>query len=110
MNITEYGNVTVLIPKDDLVGEFVDVFKAKTAERLALGKFDLVVDCTSLDGFDSAGLEALVDLQNRCEDELGSVKLCGLDETLTKILDITRLMRRFEVFAELESAVKSFDQ
>ncbi len=109
MNITEYGSVTVLTPKDDLVGEYVEIFKEKTGEHVAQGKFDIVVDFSSVGGLDSTALEALVDLQNQCEEELGSVKLCELDETLTKILDITRLMRRFEVFAQLEPAVKSFE-
>ena len=57
---------------------------------------------------DSEGLEALLDVQDKCEDEYGNVKLCGLDETAQKILEITRLDRRFEVFGDLDATVKSF--
>jgi len=107
-SITDYGNVTALTVQEELAGEEAEIFTGRAADCLNRGKFNFVVDCASLDGFDSAGLEALLDLQNRCEDQLGAVKLCSLNETCAKVLEITRLARRFEIFGELESAVKSF--
>ncbi|MCG8406521.1 MAG: STAS domain-containing protein [Phycisphaerales bacterium] len=106
--ITKYDNVAVLIVKDDLVGEEVEVFCGQSDQCVADGFFNIVVDCTAVGVFDSMGLEALLDLQNKCEDEFGNVKLCGLDETLTRILEITRLMRRFEVFDDVDAAVGNF--
>jgi anti-anti-sigma factor len=105
---TEYGLVTVLTVKDELAGDEVDVFNGKTAQCVASRRFNLVVDCSGVGTMDSAALESLLDLQDKCEDELGSVKLFGLDATCAKILEITRLARRFEAFPDLESAVKSF--
>ncbi len=106
--LTQYGNVTVLAVKDDLSGEEVDSFIEQTGRCTQEGRHAVVVDCAELAGVDSRGLEALVDLQNTCESELGSVKLCGLNSTCAKILEITRLGRRFECFDDLDSAVKSF--
>jgi anti-anti-sigma factor len=108
IKITNYENVAVLTLKDDLAGDTVEVFNGRSAQCLEEGRFNIVVDCSSASGFDSAGLEVLLDLQNKCEDQLGAVKLYGLDQTCTTILEITRLARRFEIFADLESAVKSF--
>jgi anti-anti-sigma factor len=106
--VTEYENVTVLTIKDDLAGDAVEPFVEQASRCMEQGRHDLVVDCTSLGGVDSAGLEAFVDMQNKCEDALGAVKLCGLDETTEKILEITRLARRFETFEDVDTAVRSF--
>jgi len=108
INVSQYEHVTVLTTKEDLAGEAVDALRHKFDKCLEEGRCHLVVDCTAIDAIDSAGLEALLAAQHRCEDALGVVKLCGLDETCAKILEITRLNRRFEVFDNLESAVKSF--
>lgn len=105
---TNYGNVAVLTVKDDLSADGVEAFSLRVRQALEGGNRLFVVDCTSVHAFDSAGLEALLELQTKCDEELGAVKLCGLDETCSKILEITRLSRRFEFFDELDSAVKSF--
>jgi anti-anti-sigma factor len=108
ISIHHYQTVTVLTLKEDLTGEEVGAFSTETARLLDHGKYHLLVDCTHSGGLDSAALEALLDVQSKCEERLGTVKLCGLDGTCSKILEITRLARRFEVFEDLESAVKSF--
>ncbi len=108
IKVTQYENVAVLTVKDDLVGDSVDVFAERFAQCLHEGHCEIVVDCSAVGGFDSAALEALIDLQTQCEEQCGAAKLCGLDETCAKILEITRLARRFEAFDDLEAAVKSF--
>jgi anti-anti-sigma factor len=108
LHATNYGNVTVITVRDELAGETVEVFAGQVAKCLADGQHRLVLDCSNLAGLDSSGLEALLSLQNSCEEQLGAVKLCGLDATSAKILEITRIARRFETFDDLDSAVKSF--
>ncbi len=106
--ITDYGAVTVLTLKEDFVEEEVEEFRDRAAQCMKERKLNVIVDCSGIAAMSSLALEALVDFQNQCEDELGLVKLCGLDDTCRKIMEITRLSRRFEMFDELESAVKSF--
>jgi anti-anti-sigma factor len=108
VTVTSYGIVTVLTPRDDLLGDEVPTFIHRADQCVADEHFHVVVDCTSVCGLDSAGLEALLDLNEKCEAQLGSVKLCCVDANCAKILEITRLARRFEAFDDLESAVKSF--
>lgn len=108
IEITNYDNVAVLTVREDLAGEMVELLTDRASQCLEDGGSNVVVDCGSVGGFDSAGLEALLAVQSECEDRLGTLKLCSLNETCAKILEITRLARRFEVFEDLESAVRSF--
>lgn len=107
-SVSRYNKVVVLSVKDDLVGEEVEQFVSRSTRSIEESGHDLVIDCSHLTGLDSAALEALADLQNKCEESLGAVKLCCMDETCQKILNLTRLARRFECFDDLDSAVKSF--
>ncbi len=107
-NVTRFDNATVISVKDDLAGEDVEAFANRASSCVGEGVFNLVVDFGQVGAIDSAGLEALLDLKDRCEEHFGSLKLCGLDETLVRVLEITRLMRRFEAFEDVDAAVRSF--
>lgn len=107
-SIAKYDHVAVLVVKDDLAGDALEDFGVRVEQCMAEGCYCLVVDCSDVGVFDSAGLETLLDFQDKCEEELGSVKLCSLDESLSKVLEITRLKRRFETFSDLDAAVRSF--
>jgi anti-anti-sigma regulatory factor len=56
---------------------------------------------------DSRGLEALTALQRACRDNLGLLKLCGVDATIGKILEMTRLNRTLECCRDLDAAMAS---
>lgn len=106
--VAKYDTVAVLTSKEDLTRDSIEQFRHVAEKCMNEGFHNLLVDCTQVHAIDSVGLEALLELQDRCEDQLGCVKLCALEESISKILDITRLVRRFESFEDLDSAVRSF--
>lgn len=105
---THYGDVSVLTIKGELTSETLDDFIEQRDQVIAGSHHRLVVDCQTLDGIDSTGLEALCALRQACEALGGTVRICALDAVGRKILEITRLDRRFELFDDLDSAVRSF--
>lgn len=106
--MTRYSSVAVLSSNEEIGGEALPTFSDKADTCFQDGCPNIVVDCESVPAVDSSGLEFLLDLQDRCEELLGAVKLCNLDDTLQTIFRITRLNRRFEIFADLDTAVRSF--
>ncbi len=106
---TDYGGVSVLTVRDELAGDAVEAFSNEVSHCIERRRFDIVLDCGALVQVDSVGLEALLDLWERCEAGSGAVRLCNVDHVFVKVLEITRLSRRFEVFDDLESAVQSFN-
>ena len=63
---------------------------------------------TRMLGIDSAGLETLLWTRDYCDENNSQLRLAGLDENCSKILEITRLDKEFDSYAELAEAVKSF--
>jgi anti-sigma B factor antagonist len=67
----------------------------------------VVLDMEYLTLLDSAGLELLLWLIDDVADRGGRLKLVRPDETVRKILQITRLDRRFDVHESIEAAARS---
>jgi anti-anti-sigma factor len=67
-----------------------------------------VLDASAIQFVDSKGLEALVDAYDAIAQTGQSLKLCGVNETIRQVLELTELASRFEHFADVNAAVRSF--
>lgn len=103
-----FGNVVVVHTPDELSEETHALVRETLAAPLAAGQNRIVLQMDRTELFDSAGLTALVDLQEQVRERGGSLKVCGLAATGRKIFEITRLDRRFDLFDSLIDAVGSF--
>lgn len=92
----EAGDVTVLKLDGDLLGLNAQELRSVAQECLTEGRRDFIIDLSDAHLCDSAGLESLTWLQRQCEERLALVKLTGMNETVRKILEVTRLNHRFE--------------
>ncbi len=101
------GPLSVFTLKGDFTCDHVDHFQSVVDERLAAQTRDFVLDVAELELIDSAGLEALLRLQESCTELLGQMRLVGVNNTLEQILRVTRLTPRFERVETVEEAVKS---
>jgi len=109
MNIRceDYDHVTVVGMSGEFTTDSVDVFRKSIEERLERKVRFFVVDLEQTTFIDSKGLESLLWLQEQCDENLGQVRLCKPDETCRKILSVTRLDSRFDVFSDVTEAVKT---
>jgi len=102
------GAVTVLRPTGPLTGVDAENFLPRFVEAMRESQGRLVLDASVIPLVDSKGLEALVS----ANDELAAIgqtlKLCGENETLRHVLELTELAPLFEHFDEVGAAVRSF--
>jgi anti-sigma B factor antagonist len=66
-----------------------------------------LADCTYID---SGGLGTLVGLFTSAQNVGGMVKLCNLQQRVTDLLQVTKLLTVFDVFESEEKAVRSFSK
>jgi anti-anti-sigma factor len=109
MNIRaeDYDHVTVVSVTGELTSEGTETFRRQIEERLERKVRFFVIDLQQTTFVDSKGLETLIWVQEQCDERLGQVRLCNPDETCRKILQVTRLDGRFDVFADVTEAVKT---
>lgn len=102
------GAVKVLKPRGPLVGTDADGFKAKVlmVHGACLGRF--VVDVSGVQYVDSRGLEVMVELTEELGQSGRALKLCGCNETVREVLQLTELVSLFEHYEDVNTAVRSF--
>ena len=100
----EYGQVCVIALEGDFVG--ADTLEAQQAVEERSGAGHFVIDFERTEFISSQGLEALLAIRRRCEHRGGRVALAGLDPNCQKILELTRLDRRFECHPDVAKAMK----
>jgi anti-sigma B factor antagonist len=104
----DYNDVTVVELQGDFDGDFADLFQQTVSDIVARDRTGIVLDMSAVGFIDSKGLEQLLWSRDYCSENRCEFRLAGLDENCTKILEITRLEDRFDCYAELAQAVKSF--
>ena len=102
------GAVRVLKPRGPLVGTDADQFKSKASETAAASLGRLVIDASAIAYVDSRGLEVIADLSEELTQSGMSLKLCGTNETVREVLELTELAGVVEHYSDAHSAVRSF--
>jgi len=108
INTQDYNNVTVVELQGELDGDFAELLQNTIADIVANNKSGIVLDMSAVGFIDSQGLEQLLSSRDFCNEYKCELRLAGLDENCTRILEITRLENEFNQYAELSEAVKSF--
>ncbi len=104
----KHGAVTVLRPLGALIRSDADQFRVCLDEACVRSLGRIVVDASAVPYVDSAGLEMLVDASEALADSGHALKLCGINETIREVLDLTELATLFDHYQDLNDAVRSY--
>jgi len=111
LEITEkdLNGVTVLVLAGRVtLGEESNKLRTQLKDVLAQGKTRVVLDLAEVTYIDSAGLGTLVAGYTTARNQGASMKLANLTKKFDEQLHITKLVTVFEVYNNVEDAVKSF--
>jgi anti-sigma B factor antagonist len=90
------------------LGEESSQLRTKIKDILAQGKKRLVLDLGNVSYIDSAGLGTLVAGYTSSQNQGAGMKLANLTKRFREQLNITKLVTVFEVYSNVEEAIKSF--
>jgi len=107
LSYEDHSTIAVLTVSGELTVDQADAFRRACLDRIAAGIRDIVLNIEHMDLIDSAGLELLLWLTDQLAQQGGQVRVVKPDETISKILQLTRLDRRFNIHPSIESAAKS---
>ncbi|MFO7683344.1 MAG: STAS domain-containing protein [Chloroflexota bacterium] len=69
---------------------------------------NIVVNLEGVDFVDSTGLATLVQGVKNCRQLNGDLRLCGVQQPVRMVFELTRLDKFFEIYLQEDEAVKSF--
>jgi len=104
----DYNTVTVIELQGELDGEISGVLRNMITDIVSADKDGIVLHVSGVGFIDSEGLELLLWAKEYCTENHCQLRIAGLDENCAKILEITRLESKFDLYTELAEAVKSF--
>lgn len=107
LSYEDHRSISVITISGELTADQVDTFRRSCQERFTNGITDIVLDLEYLTFVDSAGLESLLWIIDEGSARGGQLRLVKPDPTVRKILEISRLERRFNIHESIESAAKS---
>jgi anti-sigma B factor antagonist len=106
----EVNGVTVLqLAGRVTLGEESAHLRAKLKDILSQGKTRLVLDLAEVTYIDSAGLGTLVAGFTSAQNQGANLKLANLTKRFREQLNITKLVTIFDVYENVQDAVKSFE-
>jgi anti-anti-sigma factor len=110
MNIEhhKHGAVTVLRPVGPVTLDDADQLRDRLLEEKGRTLGRLVLDATAVPFIDSRGLEGLIEVNDEYAGIGQALKLCGLTDVVREALEITDLAGSFEMFEDVNAAVRSF--
>ena len=95
------GGTTYLLPSASLNNSaIIEQLRQFHTQALESGERDIVVDCTQAPNINSAGIEALLDIQDAQVRNGGSLKLSNLSSNIIQILQLVGLKSSFYLFGE----------
>jgi anti-sigma B factor antagonist len=108
--VAQQGAVRMIQGEVPLNGDYVDM-AARCCEPLcSLGQPKLVFDLSGIPLINSAGLELLLDVRDRCAARGGALVLAAPTPLCREILSATGLLGGIAVFDDAVSAAGSFAQ
>jgi anti-sigma B factor antagonist len=72
-------------------------------DTLKAGSKLILVDCTAVEFMDSSGLGALVMALKQTKSVGGRLALCGINDQIKMLLELTDMDSAFEIFANREA-------
>ncbi len=107
LSYEDHDTITVIKISGELTADQVDGFRRSCQDRFANGILHVVLDLEHITFVDSAGLETLLWVIDEASERAGQLRLVKPDATVSRILEISRLDRRFNIHDSIESAAKS---
>jgi anti-anti-sigma factor len=104
----QVGAILVMRPEGPLKGEAAEDFKKRMTHALNESLGRCIIDGSAIQFIDSRGLEVLVEVNEAVAQTGHLLKLCGLNDTIREVLDLTQLASQIEQYPDVNTAVRSF--
>ncbi len=108
VNVGKEGSVVVVRPVGPIVRGELDELEYELERLTRHWSRRVVLDLGDTPLIDSAGLELLCRTHRAFAEHGLQLKLSGLGETMATIFELTRVGRRFQLFTDSSTAVRSF--
>jgi len=95
-------------PKGPLIGSDSTQLRVEFDEARIDCMGRIVLDMEQVPYVDSGGLESLMDISDQMAESGKALKMCGVNETVRQVLEVTNLAVLFEYYEDANTATRSY--
>ncbi len=104
----QVGTVEVVTPVGPLVDDDSAMFCNDLLQRLKGANPRLVLALQDVPYLDSAAIEGMLDAADELGKRAQQLKLASVSPTVREVFELTGVVGRFQLFADVQNAVRSF--
>lgn len=104
----DHGGVVELSIEGNILQENVDGLKSRLIELIDQGKVDIVLNMAKSNYVSSLCLAVIVDVKNHLAKSGGDLKIANVNRLIRNLLEITNLIKKFELFESVDEAIVAF--
>jgi anti-sigma B factor antagonist len=101
-----FSSRTIFAPRESLTFQNCEELEAMFNDSLDQQKTEIILDFKAVDFLDSEALELLVRIHEELRNRGGVLKIIGIDAVCRDILNATRLINVFQVYEDIQKAIK----
>ena len=105
IKIQEKGEVAVVALEGNIMQEDVTMFRSRLDDLLHNGKNKIVLDMSGVSYLSSMCLAVIIDIRNRLVGRHGDLKLASANYLIKNLFEMTRLIRKIEIYDTVDDAV-----
>jgi anti-sigma B factor antagonist len=107
LKVTRQGQVAVVHPAAQVDGRAAFQFEQDILELLQDGTKYVVVDFAAVTLFASAGIRVLILMLHKLDARDGALVLCGLNQYVRNVLDVSGLTGQFTIVGTIAEAIQA---
>ncbi len=108
IKVRQCGAVSVVKPMGAIKGTDADEFEGRLFEIVQENLGKVIIDASAVPMIDSKGLGSMVSVSQELAQSGMTLKLCAVSETMRQVIELTGLSSIFELFDDVNSAVRSY--
>lgn len=107
--IHEHNGVVEMIIEGNVLQENVEMLKSRFHDLIDNGRVKIVLNMGQSNYVSSLCLAVIVDIKKRLTAMQGDLRIANVNRLVKNLLEITNLVKKFEMYDNVEDAVNSFD-
>ena len=76
-------------------------------ESMLTMRINVLLDFSDVEFLDSAGLSSIVNALRKIDEFDGTIKICGVQDTVRTLFDVVRLQRLVDIYTSRDEAMAS---
>ncbi|HPG31935.1 MAG TPA: STAS domain-containing protein [bacterium] len=105
--LKEDKGVTIVSVNGRIDSYTYNIFENEVYTNIDIGQQKMILDFTDVSYISSQGLRTLVTALKKAKAQSGFIKLCGLNESVLKILKVSGLDKALAIFPDADTALNS---